>query len=236
MRSICFFIFALCLQSPVWGSTCELGGTSLNSGLQDLLDFSEAMTPESVKWSTPVHATLIDLAFPEESQLCRAQMNLGSMAADSLQFQGSKYAYMHAMRGEGEKVEDAKKNMEAFLERQYYRVRLHMKNYQRTNHDTDKLRACYRRGFALHPIMDSTSPVHAGYQVWQPFHIDNLFKHGDLIESMGKIGEEILRLPHSEEDMSALKSHPELKNKTIQLMRAIDLKMSKGPLGTAKKQ
>lgn len=236
MRPVYALILAFYIQGSAWAKSCDLTGTSLNSSLQDLAEFSEAMKPESVLWSTPVHAKLLDLAFSNGSKLCKAQMNLGSLSADSLQYQRSKYAFMHAMRGEGELVEDAKKKMDAFLIKQYVKVRNHLKNFQRTSHESDYLRACFRRGFALHPIMDSTSPVHAGFQVWHPFHIDSLFKHGDISETLQENLGVTLGIPHSDEDMESFKKNTKLKLKTIKLMQETDARMRQEPRANARRE
>lgn len=37
-------------------------------------------------------------------------------------------------------------------------------------------------GAALHPVMDSTSPVHRGFQIWKP--IDNGMSHGNANGSL----------------------------------------------------
>lgn len=87
------------------------------------------------------------------------------------------YAYQHAMRDPNESVADAKQKACAFIKQ-------HLASYQAmmNSNDSDARHEAYvELGIALHPIMDSTSPVHSGWQVWDPLHhpYDSFVYHGD---------------------------------------------------------
>jgi hypothetical protein len=56
--------------------------------------------------------------------------------------------------------------------------------------------------------MDTTSPAHQGFQIWSPFDLLNVLKHGAF--------------PSSIEDLSHLLSSPDEIKRTIGLMKLID--------------
>ncbi|MBC7691156.1 MAG: hypothetical protein H7222_05255 [Methylotenera sp.] len=113
-------------------------------------------------------------------------------------------------------------------------------------------RVCFLRGAALHPIMDSTSPAHAGFAVWETFstldfikwvynqslggliypvkesgRVQNflmqLIRHGNLRETVEDLTSQSFGIPHSEEDMSVYRARPDLRKLTLDLMRSVDL-------------
>jgi hypothetical protein len=65
----------------------------------------------------------------------------------------------HAMRNKNQSVEVARKMMEAF-------IRDRLKRYQCELQKGNRVEAYFALGEALHPIMDSTSPTHEGFQWW----------------------------------------------------------------------
>ena len=81
--------------------------------------------------------------------------------------QDSKSNHMHSMRQKGESVESASSKMRDYINE-------HMNNYtifkEAGEYFQDNAlveRACFELGRALHPVMDSTSPSHEGFQVWE---------------------------------------------------------------------
>jgi len=87
------------------------------------------------------------------------------------------------MRERGESVEDARIRMEAFIAHELRRAQQDPRN------------AFFYYGRALHPIMDSTSPEHEGFQVWSPFR--NPFRaarHGGVGEGVAELTPQRRRL------------------------------------------
>ena len=63
------------------------------------------------------------------------------------------------MRRGDQAVEEAKKLMDDYIKE-------HMKKYQEYLKQGKNEDAYFELGMALHPVMDSTSPTHTGFQVW----------------------------------------------------------------------
>lgn len=72
--------------------------------------------------------------------------------------QGTSGSFKHAMREAGQSIEDASEKMEGFISEK--------KSEFISKHGNEAL---FALGEALHPIMDSTSPAHEGFQVWEGF-------------------------------------------------------------------
>lgn len=66
---------------------------------------------------------------------------------------------MHAMRCPGQTIGEAKRKMERFIEKMTQRQK-------RLKCEGKTREANVAFGMALHPVMDSTSPTHEGYQIW----------------------------------------------------------------------
>lgn len=174
-------------------------------------------------WGTRVHSHLIDIAFPKEDKLCRANMKLGSIAADAAEYQDTKYSYMHAMRTPEQTPEEAEDLMWKFIRDKYKEIRKEKAKYRREPWQTAVwLKACLYRGIALHPVMDMTSPEHAGFKVWHDDDYSGYLRHGDFREALIEKTGFSFGFPHSHEDMEALKSMPDVKALTIRLMRQVD--------------
>lgn len=110
-------------------------------------------------WPTPIHNQIIDETFRSMPSDLRDAIKRGSEHADEVMFQSPEYNYMHAMRRKGQSVEEAKKMMEAFINQ-------HLDNYECNARAGRFEEAYFELGMALHPIMDSTSPSHEGFQIW----------------------------------------------------------------------
>lgn len=193
-----------------------------------LLSGSAPAALASPDWSTEAHARLIRQAFPRERADCMAEIQRGSEWVDSLPNQVPSKSYLHAMRANTtQTVAGVKSQMANFIQSEYERAITLWKQSTRVIHGTPAdagamvtgdgrliedfggyLRACYHRGTALHPVMDSTSPPHEGFPVWSLTDIKKIFEHGDL--------------PGSLEDEAALLNHPKLEEKTVGLMRLVD--------------
>jgi RHS repeat-associated protein len=110
-------------------------------------------------WPTPIHDQIIDEAFRTAPSNLRDAIKRGSEHADEMMFQSPEYNYMHAMRRRDQSVEEAGKMMEGF-------VKQHLNSYE-CNLKAGRFEdAYYELGMALHSIMDSTSPSHEGFQIW----------------------------------------------------------------------
>ncbi len=115
------------------------------------------------KWPEQVHNTIISRAFSggsyKLSDRAIASLMRGSNRADSNQYQDPSHSYMHAMRASGQSPQDAEKIMHDFIKQKVgeYKTLLSQGN-------ADK--AYESLGMAMHPLMDATSPSHAGMQMW----------------------------------------------------------------------
>jgi hypothetical protein len=101
-------------------------------------------------------------------------MNRGTVYADQDMFQNGKYSYMHAMRDDGESIEDAMNNADAF-------VREHFAEAKRLLSEGKVQEAYYEFGIGLHTLQDATSPAHSGFQRWgdhlqKPFQLAHVLK------------------------------------------------------------
>jgi RHS repeat-associated protein len=111
-------------------------------------------------WPERIHHKIIDFAFEHLPIQMISQIQEGSNYADSWKHQGPDFNHMHAMRQKGESAEAANDKMQEF-------VSVHMKEYSRLMEAGQPEKAYFALGMALHPIMDSTSPSHEGFPVWE---------------------------------------------------------------------
>ncbi|WP_200957071.1 RHS repeat-associated core domain-containing protein [Rhizobacter sp. Root1238] len=151
-------------------------------------------------WATDAHGAIIDAAFPGLSPLLLAKIKGGSEAVDGLANQLGDGSYMHAMRGPGESIENARGRACEFIRR-------NLATYNALKDSAvakNRLSAYYSLGQALHPIMDSTSPQHRGFQVWDP-------RAGDVLNRQSQPYQHGNNSP---EDLAHLT--PELKGLTVQ--------------------
>ncbi len=111
-------------------------------------------------WPTWIHEIMINKFFLgkiEEKYI--KYISQGSSFSDSMRFQGLGYNHMHAMREPGESAEQAHDKMQQYVSQ---KLESFYQNIYEGNHE----KAYFLLGMALHPIMDSTSPSHEGFQVW----------------------------------------------------------------------
>jgi RHS repeat-associated protein len=116
------------------------------------------------KWPTEVHNTIIKTAFSENkyklSDRTIAALMRGSRNTDAQKYQDSAHSYMHAMRAEGQSSQEAEKLMNNFIRQKV--------NEYKTLLSQGKTDGAYEAlGMAMHPIMDSTSPVHEEFKEWK---------------------------------------------------------------------
>jgi RHS repeat-associated protein len=117
------------------------------------------------EWRTHIHNRLIEETFSGLSRREQDYIELGSLHVDVC-FQDRGYSYMHAMRAPNESVGHAERMMQQF-------TRQHLQNYEiyallgEAFGDEELVAESYfELGMALHPVMDSTDPLHEGFQIW----------------------------------------------------------------------
>jgi RHS repeat-associated protein len=150
-------------------------------------------------WSTEVHNILIKAYFEKENlspQLLKAIQN-GSARTDD--YQSPSDAFMHAMRARGQSMSDAREKACRFIEANL----LIYRSLKGSPIHKQRIGAYRALGAALHVAMDSTSPSHRGFQIWDPLHspFESRRSHGN----------------NSPEDRDALTK--ELMNETLDVMR-----------------
>jgi len=124
-------------------------------------------------WPERIHNQIIRVSFRKLPGELRSQIEKGSAHADSIEFQSTDFNHMHAMRQKDESPEAANDKMQKYINE-------HLNNYSILIETEQIEKAYFELGMALHPIMDSTSPSHEGYQVWVGFSNtswDNLLIH-----------------------------------------------------------
>ena len=79
-------------------------------------------------------------------------------------YQTPEYAYMHSMRAPGQSREDAARKACDFI-----RQNLQIYRSLKDSGIAKNKRVAYKAlGEALHTVMDSTSPSHRGFRIWDP--------------------------------------------------------------------
>jgi RHS repeat-associated protein len=111
-------------------------------------------------WPERIHNAIIRVAFPTLTENLKLQIEKGSAYADSWNFQSPEFNHMHAMSQKGESAETAINRMQEYVDS-------HLREYARLLGAGNPERAYFELGMALHPIMDSTSPSHEGFQAWE---------------------------------------------------------------------
>lgn len=148
-------------------------------------------------WATDAHDYFIDTMFSSLAPAIRDIIKSGSAYADKPKFQGPDYAHMHAMSSKSMSAIESRKNMCDFI-----------KKYMGAANDAQLAGTAhywFYIGMALHPVMDSTSPSHEGFQMWHGTFSD-LKKHGPW--------------PTSLENIDVAK-HPYHMKRTLQRMRDV---------------
>lgn len=146
-------------------------------------------------WSTEAHNAIIRRAFERLSPLAIQAIMDGSAAVDAGYNQVIGDSANHAMRNPGESPEAARARACKFIRDRLAKFG-RMANSKR---ESVLYMAYFELGEAMHPIMDSTSPAHAGWKSWTAGDIltqagrERISKHGDL--------------PHTEEDLNHLTPH-----------------------------
>jgi RHS repeat-associated protein len=141
-------------------------------------------------WGEHAHEVILRAAFGNVLPAYLVQHILdGSASVDApvnqIPFVGN--SYEHAMRDPSQSVAEARASMCKFIQS-------NMTAYRRFLKQGNLLMAYRYLGKALHPIMDSTSPVHRGFQAWHP--IDEGVYHGNAhgsLEGVDSLTPELLK-------------------------------------------
>jgi hypothetical protein len=128
------------------------------------------------KWPTSIHNQLIDQAFPNLTPAQRQILKNVSAEQDGIMNGGQSeaLAYQHAMRAPDQTVAQAEGQYNDFVNSNESDARDLEKQWLDPGDDgTIDPAALEAFGHALHAILDSTSPAHAGFQVWDynPIHV-----------------------------------------------------------------
>lgn len=130
-------------------------------------------------WPTNIHNQIIDAAFPNLSSAQRQILKDVSAHQDSILSGGQSgpLSYEHAMRGPGQSVAEAQEDFNDFVsmnEDQAMKTQISFWLSGKTGY-SDKALAEFAA--ALHAIEDSTSPAHAGFQLWEWYNPKLVWQH-----------------------------------------------------------
>jgi hypothetical protein len=149
-------------------------------------------------WGQDAHTAIIEAMFPGLPWGMQQAIERGSEDVDDPLNQGPSTAFQHAMRAPGQSVADAQRKMCAF-------VNSNLAAYQSLSNSQDQYSAFVALGRALHPIMDSTSPAHSGWQVWDNplLHPGETIPHGNAHGSIE--GVDALTAPLMQETLQRMR-------------------------------
>ena len=131
-----------------------------------------SLRDDNGKWPTKIHNQIIDKAFPNLTPAQRQILKNVSADQDSILLggQGNDLSFQHAMRGPDQTVEQAQAQYNDFVSGEESAAQSAQLQFWMADPDNklDDLSAASLEAFgqALHAILDSTSPAHAGFQKW----------------------------------------------------------------------
>lgn len=146
-------------------------------------------------WSTEAHNYFLRQMFPGIDPAMLSALEAGSAAADSMKYQDAEHVYMHAMSSGKVSPAESRKRMCQFIKDKRGLYQMY------TQHGLP-YSAFFEMGMALHPVMDSTSPAHRGFQRWRYRDAGN---HGGNLPGMPS--------------MEDVDTAPKYLNETLQLMQ-----------------
>lgn len=131
------------------------------------------------KWPTAIHNQIIDAAFPNLTPGQRQILKDVSAHQDSILGggQGGALSYEHAMRGPGQSVADTQAEYQDFVSTNEDQATSTQINFWAASNPGLSNDALAKFAAALRAVLDSTSPAHAGFQVWQWWNPVLVWKH-----------------------------------------------------------
>lgn len=148
-------------------------------------------------WATDAHDYFLGLLFLGLDPVLLSAMRAGSADADSMKFQDARHAYMHAMSSASMSPAESQRLMCQFIKEKLALSQMYGQHGLPYS-------AFYELGMALHPVMDSTSPAHEGFQQWHGVLKDGS-KHGSWRTSLENL--KVAKDPrHTERTLQRMKA------------------------------
>jgi RHS repeat-associated protein len=129
------------------------------------------------KWPTAIHNQIIDAAFPNLTSAQRqipkdvsAHQDAFLTGGTVMGGQAADLSYQHAMRAPGQSVAEAQQEFHDFVEANEDQAFKTQVNFWAAGNPGMSNDALAEFAAALHAVLDSTSPAHAGFQVWEWRH------------------------------------------------------------------
>lgn len=142
-----------------------------------------SLNDDNGKWPTKIHNQIIDKAFPNLTPAQRQILKNVSAEQDSILLggQGNDLAFQHAMRGPDQTVDQAQAQYNDFVSGEETGAQNAQLQFWMADPDNklDNLSDASLEAFgqALHAILDSTSPAHAGFQEWNVWNFAADWRH-----------------------------------------------------------
>jgi hypothetical protein len=131
-----------------------------------------SLSDDNGKWPTKIHNQIIDKAFPNLTPAQRQILKNVSAEQDSILLggQSNDLSFQHAMRGPDQAVEQAQSQYNDFVSGDETGAQNAQLQFWMADPDNklDNLSGASLDAFgqALHAILDSTYPAHAGFRKW----------------------------------------------------------------------
>jgi RHS repeat-associated protein len=130
-------------------------------------------------WPTGIHNDIIDAAFPNLSPAQRQILKDVSAHQDGIPSGGQSgpLSYEHAMRGPGQSVGEAEADFNDFVSMNEDQAMKTQVSFWLSGKTGFSEKALAEFAAALHAIEDSTSPAHAGFQLWEWYNPKLVWQH-----------------------------------------------------------
>lgn len=132
-----------------------------------------AYVDENGKWPTDIHNRIIDLVFRGLSNKSRKILKDASWEMDNPRRGGfdQKLVHRHGLRRKDQNIDDAARDAREWIHENQRKARNAMTTQEQLKFF----------GYALHTVLDMTSPAHEGYQVWTELGSMNPVRFGRQI-------------------------------------------------------
>ena len=130
-------------------------------------------------WPTAIHNQIIDAAFPNLTPAQRQILKDVSANQDSILGGGQSgpLSFQHAMRGPGQSVAEAESEYNDFVSNNEDQAMKTQISFWVSGGKGYSDKALAEFAAALHAIEDSTSPAHAGFQLWEWYNPKLVWQH-----------------------------------------------------------